>query len=111
MIAGAQTYLPVSNLPRALRFYVETLGLKLVNDEQADEKVLDAGNDAEVVLRTTASLPSEEIRLALRVRDFDGAIAIFENRGVRFTPRMSGRARAADFNDSEGNRLMLLATM
>jgi catechol 2,3-dioxygenase-like lactoylglutathione lyase family enzyme len=109
MIAGAQTYLPVSDLSRALRFYIETLGLKLLDDEQAEVKILDAGNDAEIVLCSTSNLPSNDIRLALRVRDFDGAIAIFGNRGVNFTMRSAGRARAADFKDTEGNRLTLVA--
>jgi catechol 2,3-dioxygenase-like lactoylglutathione lyase family enzyme len=109
MIAGGTVSLAVTDMPRALRFYVETLGLKLIQDLGPHRQVLDVGNETELSLISAAIVTQGSSEFAMRVREYDAAIAIYENRGIVFRQVREGNERRAHFTDSEGNPLALVA--
>lgn len=96
MIRGGVVRLPVSDVGRAVRFYVETLGMKLVAlDEQAGQAVIDAGDG----LRLELARGPAAVGLVPKI-PLEEATAILENRGVAF----DGSHR---FTDPDGNVLYL----
>lgn len=111
MIAGGHVLLFVDNPDVAVRFYIETLGMKLV--EEANELVIDAGEGFLIGLQkrpaggspnTATNGPVVRFRAKLPIRQ---AIDILENRGVNFTVREEAGLTLADFTDGDGNRLCL----
>lgn len=111
MIAGGHVLLFVENPDVAVRFYVETLGMKLV--EEASELVIDAGEGFLIGLQkrpagvspsATTNGPIVRLRAKLPIAQ---AIDILENRGVSFTVRKEAGLTLADFTDGDGNRLCL----
>lgn len=111
MIRGGAVALKVSDVARAVRFYVETLGMKLV-DEQADgSSIIDAGEGFHIALRrsresgTRTSGPAVILYPKVPI---DEAIAIYENRGVVFTIDRSDGAVIARFEDPDANELALV---
>ena len=101
MIAGGLVRLPVADLGRAVRFYVETLGMKLVREAEA-AAVIDCGEGFSIEL---AQSPSGEHRGAVAVglrpkMELAQSIAILENRGITFH---AGHR----FHDPDGNVLFL----
>jgi catechol 2,3-dioxygenase-like lactoylglutathione lyase family enzyme len=98
MIRGGYVTLNVACVATAVRFYVETLGMKLVG-ERDGAAFLDAGEGfvlqlAEGTGRSSAVVFRTKVPLA-------EAIAIYTNRGVAFDgPR---------FRDPDGNTLTLTA--
>lgn len=98
MIEGGTVQLPVRDVERALRFYIERLGVKLVQDAVLD---LGAGFGVELVRADTVTPQT----LVLYVRDFDEAIATYENRGLVFTTD----AKSAECTDLDGHHLRFVA--
>lgn len=101
MIRGGSVRLPVADVSQAVRFYVETLGMKLV-EERPGDAVIDCG---EGFLIELAQTPGGEHRGAVAVGlrpkiPLAEARSILENRGVTFDP--SNR-----FVDPDGNVLYL----
>lgn len=108
MIRGGLVHLSASDLGRAVRFYVETLGMKLVHEEPGFARI-DAGSGFELGLRARSGsgatiAPSG---IGFRVDALDDAVAIFENRGLSFRLEATGSRRRAVFEDPEGNALFL----
>lgn len=100
MIAGGCTSLGVRDVARAVRFYIETLGMKLVA-ERDETAVLDAGDGFLVALRLG---PPAKLPLTFFAKvPLAEAVAIYENRGIAF--RADGAAFA--FQDPDGNTLCL----
>jgi catechol 2,3-dioxygenase-like lactoylglutathione lyase family enzyme len=98
MIRGGYVTLQVSSVATAVRFYVETLGMKLV-DERTGSAFLDAGEGFVLQL---AEGPSRTDAVTFHTKvPLDEAIAIYTNRGVVFQP---GTSR---FHDPDGNALTL----
>jgi catechol 2,3-dioxygenase-like lactoylglutathione lyase family enzyme len=102
MATGAPT-LSVGDLGREVRFFVETLGAKLV-DLAGDQAQIDLGDDFVVTL-TTATGKTTPITFFAR-GDFEETLSVYENRGIAFTRE---GAEAASFVDRDGNRLRIAA--
>jgi catechol 2,3-dioxygenase-like lactoylglutathione lyase family enzyme len=113
MIRGGAIKLAVRDLERAVRFYVETLGMKLVEDGGDAWAVIDAGDGLRIGLgRAGDALSGASIPTGTRI-DFAPklplaeAIAILDNRGVAFTRATENGAELALFTDPDGNALAL----
>lgn len=115
MIRGGLVTLFVRDTDVAVRFYVETLGMKLVEEPTADFAVIDAGEGFRIALHKSqshapppatrdASAPSIGLTPKVPIRE---AIAIYENRGVTFDVRDEGPVTLAHFRDPDGNALYL----
>ena len=112
MIRGGLVTLHVRDVNRAVRFYVETLGMKLVEEAGATRAVIDAGEGFDLALAladkpprsgaraSTADAPT--IGLSTKV-PLEEAVAIYENRGVVFEKRDG----VAHFRDPDDNPLYL----
>lgn len=90
----------VSDVGRAVRFYIEDLGMKLV-EEKADASVLDAGDDFLIELKKGAPIKAAPVTLFPKV-PLAEARSIFEMRGVTFDAN-------GVFHDADGNALKLAA--
>jgi catechol 2,3-dioxygenase-like lactoylglutathione lyase family enzyme len=100
MIRGGMVTLAVKDVAASVRFYIETLGLKLV-EETGEASVLDAGEGFLIELR--AGIPGNHPPVTLFPKvPLAEAIAIYEMRGVAF-------ADDGAFEDPDGNRLRLRA--
>jgi catechol 2,3-dioxygenase-like lactoylglutathione lyase family enzyme len=113
MIRGGLVTLWVRDVNRAIRFYVETLGMKLVLDSGISHAVIDAGEGFLLALaladkpptsgsRASASEGAPTVGLSTKV-PLAEAVAIYENRGVVFELRDG----VAHFRDPDDNPLYL----
>jgi catechol 2,3-dioxygenase-like lactoylglutathione lyase family enzyme len=99
------------DLPRAKRFYTETLGLEVETEGASDlelrcgQVTLDVFDPTSIGQRFAPSLAG----LALRVADVDAARAELEAKGVAFDgdTLTTGVCKQAWFKDPDGNALML----
>lgn len=99
------------DIPRARRFYAETLGLEIETEGEDDMELragqvtLDIFNPASQGQPFAPSLGG----LALRVPDVDAARAELEAKGIEFDgeTRETSVCRMAFFKDPDGNSLML----
>jgi len=110
MIRGGAVVLNVSDVERAVRFYVETLGMKLVEEQPDGTYVIDAGEGFHLALRkgdAPGATSGATVLLHPKV-PIDEAIAIYENRGVAFTVDRSGGTVVARFRDPDANLLSLV---
>jgi catechol 2,3-dioxygenase-like lactoylglutathione lyase family enzyme len=108
MISGGHVVLGCADLNKAVRFYVETLGMKLVDDTHAaaGTMTLDAGDGFRLVLQTGAGRIAGCVGLEAR-GDFDTTVTVYANRGIAFAENSDSVVRRADFTDPEGNALYL----
>ncbi|MBA3376579.1 MAG: VOC family protein [Actinobacteria bacterium] len=115
MIRGGLVTLFVREVGAAVRFYVETLGMKLVEQAGTGWAVIDAGEGFRIALHSHfetrgsvegrgAHSPSVGLYPKVPIRE---AIAIFENRGVKFDVKDDGPVTLAHFRDPDGNVLYL----
>ncbi len=106
MIRGGVVEVPVAELARALRFYVETLGLKLV--ETAPERaLLDLGGGFLVgLVPSPAARPRATVGLC--VASVERSAALLENRGLALRSEAHLGAAATAFSDLDGNTLFLV---
>jgi catechol 2,3-dioxygenase-like lactoylglutathione lyase family enzyme len=116
MIAGGNATLLVSDLDRAVRFYIETLGFKLrarVGDERAE---VDAGDGLVLSLERAGEGAAAvgvggSIRIGLDVNQpIAEVVEVLANRGVRFAGpvKEGGGVKRASFADLDGNALYLV---
>ena len=114
MIRGGLVTLFVRDVGRAVRFYVETLGMKLVEESGTGWAVIDAGEGFRIGLHEGgapapgegrgAFAPSIGLYPKVPIRE---AIAIYENRGVTFDVKDEGPVMVAHFRDPDDNVLYL----
>ena len=111
MIRGGAVVLNVSDVERAKRFYIETLGMKLVGEHAGGPSVIDAGEGFCIALRegdVPGAMPGPAVLLYPKV-PIDEAIAILANRGVAFEVDRSGDTEVvARFRDPDANVLALV---
>jgi catechol 2,3-dioxygenase-like lactoylglutathione lyase family enzyme len=121
MIAGAMNEsgqvrkgtvtLPQQDLAGAVRFYVERLGMKVAelkpNNVSPTEALIDVGDEFFLRLASdSAPTLGANVQAILRVRDFEGACSIYDNRGIKLTPVEGGKR--VEFTDPQGNRLAMV---
>jgi catechol 2,3-dioxygenase-like lactoylglutathione lyase family enzyme len=94
----------VADLGRSVRFFVETLGMKLVAEREGGAEI-DAGDGFVLALVAgTGVRGSGAVRIGLGAKlPLDEAVAILENRGVLVT-RAGG---VASFHDPDGHTFFL----
>ena len=104
----------VADFDRALKFYQDTLGLKLSMSTPADSEMrwaeFDIGGAALGIGNAPGMDPSSNgCRVALEVEDFEGAIAKLRTAGVTFTmePMDTGVCQMCGIADPDGNPLMI----
>ncbi len=111
--------IPVADLDRARTFYVETLGLTVVDRSEAGILVAVSGGARLLLYQSPGSSPPTHTIAGWEVPALEPVIQQLEERGVRFEdyelPGLTtdqhvawiGPERAAWFRDSEGNVLAL----
>jgi catechol 2,3-dioxygenase-like lactoylglutathione lyase family enzyme len=106
MIAGGQVTLFVRDVASAVRFWIETLGMKLVEEEKG-YAVIDAGEGFRVALHAGKTTPgSTKVGLYPKM-PIKQAMAILENRGIAFEVIEDAKVVIANFRDPDGNVLYL----
>jgi len=116
-------YIPALDIPRARKFYEQTLGFE-PKAEQADGVVYEFGGGTACFLYPTPNAGTSKASQAFwQVEDVDREIADLKKRGVVFehydmpgTRSASGAitaggAKAAWFKDTEGNILALIQAL
>lgn len=109
MIRGGLVTLSVKDAEQSVRFYVETLGMKLVEQAPAlRSAVIDAGEGFLIALHQGAGGAGGGASVGLYPKvPIAEAIAVFENRGVTFDVKDDGTVVVAHFRDPDGNALYL----
>ncbi len=117
--ARAMSMLPAVDLPRARKFYEETLGLRAAEVRPGGEVRYEAGGARFALYPRTAPTRADHTALSFEVQDLAGEMGTLRARGVRFEeydlPGLKtvegvcvlGAERAAWFRDTEGNILCL----
>ena len=110
MIRGGAVTLQVRDVAEAVRFYVETLGMKLTEDGGSAWATIDAGEGFSIRLHAGASRAPTPGGPAVWLNPklpLDDVIAVLGNRGVTFAVEQDGGLRLARFEDPDGNTLYL----
>ncbi len=99
------------DIPRARRFYVETLGLEIETEGDSDMEFRAGQVTLDVFDPSSIGQPfaPSPAGLALRVADVDAARAELEAKGVAFEGEtiVTSVCKQAWFKDPDGNSLML----
>src|SRR5262245_36465325 len=120
MIRGGNASIYVTKMDLAIRFYTETLGLRLITRIDDEWAELDAGNGMVVGLHPanppTTATPgtSGAINVEFRVDDsLEVVVDLLSKRGVRFNGPIASyeHVRLASFVDPDGNALLLAETV
>jgi predicted enzyme related to lactoylglutathione lyase len=106
-------YFWVSDMDRAVRFYADVLGLRLLRREESNWAEFDAGP---VRLALHGAIEGRPVRpggatAVFRVEDLDGARSDLEGRGAEFDEHVGevqGFARFASFHDPDGNPMQII---
>lgn len=110
--------IPAADLARAKRFYTDTLGLKLTDENEQDVS-FECGGTEFGMYETPSAGQAAHTLASFKVPDLDGEMATLRGRGVTFEEYdMPGLKtvdgvveaegmRAAWFKDSEGNIICL----
>jgi catechol 2,3-dioxygenase-like lactoylglutathione lyase family enzyme len=111
MISGGHTVLYCADVAKSVRFYIETLGMKLVEELGPGLAIIDAGDGFHIALHVrdaAAASGTVKTGVGFQVRgDFDTAVTVYANRGIVFSEKSSPRAKLAYFTDPDGNELHL----
>jgi catechol 2,3-dioxygenase-like lactoylglutathione lyase family enzyme len=111
MIKEANVTVMVSDLNRAIKFYTETLGLKLVNQYEMHWAEIHAPGLTIGLHPAGAHGPkpgnSESLAIGFSVDNLDNDMSAFKNKGIVFSPNIieDGPVRIAFFTDPDKNPL------
>jgi predicted enzyme related to lactoylglutathione lyase len=105
-------YFWTSDMDRAVRFYGQVLGLRLLHQDQSKWAEFDAG-PVRLALHAAVEdrAPEPGGTVVFRVDDLDDARAKMEGRGAEFEEpagEIEGYARLASLRDPDGNRVDLI---
>jgi len=114
------TVLPVADLDKSVKFYIDKLGLKKMgNMEGAGGMALEAGNGTGVFLYERGPVKSDFTQAGFKVDDLEKTMAELREKGVAFeeydTPELKtvngvanmGPNKSAWFKDPDGNIIAL----
>lgn len=98
----------VSNLGQAIDFYIDKLGLKLINRYDDHYAEIDA-NGFMIALHPhiQSVTKGNNISIGLGVFNFDQTIADLESKGIKLRLENRGYIRQAHFEDPDGNPLFV----
>jgi len=107
-IQSANVTVMVTDMDTAIKFYTDTLGLKLKNrfgDHWADIE----GPGIDIGLHPTDKdiNRADNLQIGLKVPDLDQAIIELEQKGVQFKIKNDDQVRLAFFTDPDNNTLYL----
>ena len=98
----------ISDMDQAIDFYVNTLGLELINRYGNHYAELDANGFMVALHPTTNNVTvGNSVSIGLGVFNFDETIKLLENKGITFSFEQGGYIRLAHFVDPDGNSLFL----
>ena len=114
--APVHATIPVLDLKRALTFYTDRLGLKVVDPQIEGGATLEAGGGSKMELYQRRSINADHTLASFRVDDIETAVNELKANGVEFEEydepgfktvnsiaKTSDHSRCAWFKDSEGN--------
>ena len=119
--AKVVTTIPVVDVERAKKFYLETLGLTLAKEDEWGTLVA-AGQGAQLLLYPRGATKADHTVAAFEVDDVEAEVAALRARGVTFEEydlpglktengiAVAGKSKAAWFLDTEGNILSVSST-
>ncbi|MFI5421255.1 MAG: VOC family protein [Nitrososphaerales archaeon] len=116
MINGANVTVMVSNMDRAIKFYVETLGLKLKSRYENYFAEVEAPGTIIALHPSSKNGPqpgnSESLSLGLRVDNLESVMNSLRAKGVNFSSDavQDGPIKLAFFTDPDKNPLYLAQT-
>jgi catechol 2,3-dioxygenase-like lactoylglutathione lyase family enzyme len=112
-------YIPVSDVPRARKFYEQTLGLKM-KEENPEGVLYECGKGSVVFVYRSAGAGSSKASVAFwDVAELDAEVAELRSKGVKLEDydmpgvktvngiATNGKIKAAWFKDPDGNILAL----
>jgi predicted enzyme related to lactoylglutathione lyase len=104
--------IPVTDIPRARKFYEEVLGLSVSDEMMGGRWIEYAVDDDTLAIANVGEqwTPSDQgTGAALEVEDFDAAIKQLKDRGVRFAaePFETPCCHMAVIQDPDGNKLII----
>jgi predicted enzyme related to lactoylglutathione lyase len=120
--AFAMTTLPAEDLKRAIKFYTEVLGLKLIESPDDYSAVFEAGKGTKIFMYTRGRATAENTAATFQVPDLDATVKGLIAKGVKFEQynndyiktnelgiaEMGVGPRVAWMTDPEGNILSVV---
>jgi catechol 2,3-dioxygenase-like lactoylglutathione lyase family enzyme len=111
MLKEANVTVRVSDMPRAVAFYRDVLGLAVVRDFGEHWQEVE-GPGLRIGLHPGGKRPlvphGRHLQIGLRVDDLDAIVARLEARGVKFERVADRGSRIANFEDPDGNPLYFI---
>jgi predicted enzyme related to lactoylglutathione lyase len=104
----ARVNVMISDMDQAIAFYVDLVGLKLINRYSNHYAELDANGFMIALHPSNDSVTiGNNVSIGLGIFNFDKTIELLESRGIQFMIEKGGYIRLAHFTDPDGNCLFL----
>ncbi|MFC5407490.1 VOC family protein [Cohnella soli] len=116
MFKSGNVTVMVADLQRAVKFYVETLGLKLQHETEGHFAQIEATGLTIGLLHLHGGQNSQQeksgsMSIGFEVEELEPAIKTLKSRGVEFNDAVEGEAaQVVHFNDPDGNALYLVCS-